>query len=240
MILGADKARLSKRHGATSVIAYKDMGYLPEAVVNYLARLGWSHGDQEIFSAKELIEKFSLDSVGKSSGVFNPEKLLWLNQHYIKEAPNRRLGELLGGHLETNGITGADPERLPQIVDTLKERAKTLVEMAGGAAFYFKDDITYDEKAAAKFLTPDRAEIFSSLINGFEGAEEFTEEAIEGVFTKLLEALDLKLGKLAQPVRVAVTGTTQSPGIFETLAALGRERTLTRLRNALEFINSKA
>ncbi len=240
MILGADKSRLSKRHGATSVMAYKDMGYLPEALVNYLARLGWSHGDQEIFSTEELIEKFSLDSVGKSSGVFNPEKLLWLNQHYIKEAPSARLGELLGGHLEATGVTCADPSRLPQIVGTLKERAKTLVEMAEGAAFYFKEDITYDEKAAAKFLTADRAEIFTSLISGLEGAGDFTEEAVEWVFTKLLEELDLKLGKLAQPVRVAVTGTTQSPGIFETLAALGKETTLKRLRRALEFINSNA
>ncbi|MBI5644080.1 MAG: glutamate--tRNA ligase [Deltaproteobacteria bacterium] len=236
MILGADKARLSKRHGATSVMAYKEMGYLPHALVNYLARLGWSFGDQEIFSMVELVEKFSLENVGKSSGVFNPEKLLWLNQHYIKETPDEELAALLVPFLE--GL-GADPKgdaRLPNIVKTLKERAKTLKEMADGGLFYFKEKIEYDPKAAEKFLTPENTGLFASLIGKLEPIETFTHKALEDAFNLILEEQGLKLGKLAQPVRVALTGGTVSPGIFEMMEAMGKEMAVKRLKDALGFM----
>ena len=232
MILGSDKTRLSKRHGATSVMAYKEMGILPHALINYLARLGWSHGDQEIFSIEELIEKFSLESVGKSSGVFNPEKLIWLNQHYIKESKPEELAPLLVPFLEEMGLSPAGDERLAMIVKTLQERAKTIREMAEGAAFYFRETIEYDPKAAEKFLTADSAPLFDSLAERLTALEGFSEAEIEKVFNSIMEETGLKLGKIAQPVRVALTGTTISPGIFETMEALGKEATLGRLKAA--------
>ncbi|MDY6848189.1 MAG: glutamate--tRNA ligase [Thermodesulfobacteriota bacterium] len=230
MILGEDKTRLSKRHGATSVMAYKEMGYLPEALVNYLVRLGWSHGDQEIFSMQELIEKFSLEQVGKAAGVFNPGKLLWLNEHYIKTGDPARLGELLRPFLEAKGLSPENGPALPEVVTTLRDRAKTLVEMADGAAFYYKREIEFDGKAVAKFLTEDKIPVFKSLIAGLEKASDWNHDCIEAVFNKVMKDYDLKLGKVAQPVRVALTGGTTSPSIFEVIQVLGRETTLRRLK----------
>lgn len=240
MILGSDRTRLSKRHGATSVMAYKEMGYLPHALVNYLARLGWSHGDQEIFSLDELIEKFTLEVVGKSSGVFNPEKLLWLNQHYIKEAAPEELAGPLVTILETMGVKAAGDPRLPAIIKTLQERAGTLEEMAKAGLFYFKEEIGYDKKAAAKFLTAERAEIFETIAAKLALLEPFTEEKVEEVFKAIVEEKGVKLGKVAQPVRVALTGGSVSPGIFETIAALGPDRTVDRLKDAISYIKSAA
>jgi len=238
MILGQDKTRLSKRHGATSVMAYRDMGILPHALVNYLARLGWSHGDQEIFSLEELIEKFDLENVGKSSGVFNPEKLLWLNQHYIKETDPTELGNLLLPFLEEHDIKAAGDQRLPGIVTTLKERVKTLKEMADGAVFYFKEKIVYDAKAAEKFLVPPSDELFTILIERLSGLDDFTEADIERVFNAVIEEKGIKLGKLAQPVRVALTGGTVSPGIFEMMSAMGKDMALSRLKSAVQYMKS--
>ena len=231
MILGDDKTRLSKRHGATSVMAYKEMGYLPEAMVNYLVRLGWSYGDQEIFSLEDLIEKFSLDNVGRSAGVFNPGKLLWLNEHYIKTGDPARLGKLLGEFIEAKGLDPTTGPPLPEVARTLRERAKTLVEMADGAAFYYTKELEFDGKAVAKFLTEDKVPVFKDLIAGLEPIEEWTHESIEGVFNQVMDAHDLKLGKVAQPVRVALTGGTTSPSIYEVIEVLGRETTLRRLKN---------
>ncbi|MFQ5901380.1 MAG: glutamate--tRNA ligase [Thermodesulfobacteriota bacterium] len=239
MILGADKTRLSKRHGATSVMAYKDMGYLPEALVNYLVRLGWSYKDQEIFAKEELIEKFTLDNIGKSSGVFNPEKLLWLNSHYLKEKDSNDTVKLLLPFLEAIGYKASGDDRLPMIVDTVKERAGTLVEMADISAFYFKEEIEYEEKAAGKFLKADKADLFKLLIERLEEAAPFTQEGIDRVFHEIMDKMEVKLGKIAQPVRVAMTGGTVSPGIFETLEALGKERVIDRLKKALDHIKDK-
>ncbi len=230
MILGEDKTRLSKRHGATSVMAYREMGYLPEALVNYLVRLGWSHGDQEIFSMQELIEKFSLEQVGKAAGVFNPGKLLWLNEHYIKTGDPARLGELLRPFLEAKGLSPEGGPALPEVVTTLRDRAKTLVEMADGAAFYYKKELEFDGKAVAKFLTEDKVPVFKSLIAGLEKASDWNHDSIEAVFNKVMKDYELKLGKVAQPVRVALTGGTTSPSIFEVIQVLGRETTLRRLK----------
>ena len=236
MILGSDKTRLSKRHGASSVLAYKEMGYLPGALINYLARLGWSHGDQEIFSLEELIEKFTLDHVGKSSGVFNPEKLKWLNQQYIKNSPAGELAEPLIGHLKELGVETEPGVRLEAIIDTLKERSETLKDMAEGALFYFVDEFTYDEKAAGKFLKPEKVDILASLAARLEKISDLNTEIVESIFINIMAEHDLKLGKVAQPVRVALTGGTVSPGIFETVAALGKEKTLKRLQKALDYI----
>ncbi len=234
MILGADKARLSKRHGATSVTAYRDMGILPEALINYLARLGWSHGDQEIFTINELKELFSMEHVGKSSGVFNPEKLTWLNQHYIKESAPERLAELLVPMLKSSGIETSVDERLIKIVLTLKERSKTIVEMAEGAVFFFTESVEYNEKARKKFLTPENAPIFTTLGEKLSALTEFTEGSIESVFSELMEEKGLKHGAIAQPVRVSLTGGTKSPGIFETIEAMDLEMTKRRLGAAAE------
>lgn len=239
LILGLDKSRLSKRHGATSVTAYRDMGYFPEALVNYLVRLGWSHGDQEIFSRDELIEKFSLDAVGKSAGVFNPEKLLWLNFHYLKNRPLTQLADDVLPFIEARGYPRPQSAvRLAKMIGTLKERAKTLVELVESAHFYLSDEVQFEEKAAKKFLTPEISGPLRELIQKLTALSDFNELAIEQAFTAVLRENAMSLGKLAQPVRVALTGTAVSPGIYEVIASLERERTIRRLNRALEYIRN--
>ncbi len=237
LILGTDKARLSKRHGATSVTAYRDMGYLPEAVVNYLVRLGWSHGDQEIFSRAELIEKFSLESVGKSAGVFNPEKFLWLNSHYLKLKSLAQLADDVMPFIAAKGYpVPRDKPWLEKMVATLRERAKTLAELVESAHYYLTENISLDEKAAQKFLTPEVAEPLKSLIGRLSTLNDFNEAGIEQEFTATLQEQGIPMGKLAQPVRVALTGSTMSPGIHDVIAVLGKDRTLKRLQSALHYI----
>ncbi len=238
MILGADKKRLSKRHGATSVMAYRDMGYLPEALVNYLVRLGWSSGDEEIFSMAELIEKFSLENVGRAAGVFNPDKLLWLNAHYIKSGDPQRLGELLQPFLEEKGINLEKGPAIEAVVSSLQERSTTLAEMAAGAAFYYADTIVYEEKARKKFLTADRAELFALLEDKLTACSNFDEPNLEQAFAEIMQQTGLKFGKIAQPLRVALTGGTASPSIYEVLQVLGRQPVLQRLAQAREALSA--
>ncbi len=233
MILGADKTRLSKRHGATSVMAYKEMGYLPQALVNYLARLGWSHGDQEIFSLTELRELFGLAHVGRSAGVFNPEKLNWLNSHYIKETPLSELGELVWPYLAAKGYTRPTPEILEKIMVTVRERGKTLMELAEKAEFYFQDPPPLDPKAAAKVLTPDNMNLLREMKDVLK--EPLTAQGFEDLLRRLAEEKQVKLGAVAQPLRVALTGQTASPGLFEILDILGPARTLARVDAALAW-----
>ncbi|MBI5582647.1 MAG: glutamate--tRNA ligase [Deltaproteobacteria bacterium] len=236
MILGSDKTKLSKRHGAVSVLAYREMGFLPEALLNYLVRLGWAHGDEEIFSREEMIAKFSLDQVGKSAGVFNQEKLLWLNAHYLKESANERLAELLPPFLEQRGFPVADPGYLAKIAGTLKARSKTLVEMAEAAEFYLQEELTYQAEAAAKFLTADTVPVLEQLVSMLKGLAVWDLSELESVFEELIGRTGLKMKQVAQPIRVALTGKKASPGLFEVMEALGKEKTLGRLRQALEFI----
>ena len=238
MILGTDKKRLSKRHGATSVLEYKKLGYLPEALINYLVRLGWSRGDQEIFTREEIVRHFTLESLNRSAAVFNPEKLLWLNQEYIKGAEGGRLLGLLEEKLRERGL---DPEALPRearlgVVDELRSRSRTLEEMAGGARFFFAPAVEIDPKAAEKFLRPEIAGPMARLRAALAGASPFSKEAVRAAFEGVLAAEGLAIGKLAQPVRVAVTGGTVSPGIHETLSLLGKERALARIDAALARI----
>jgi glutamyl-tRNA synthetase len=243
MILGSDKGRLSKRHGATSVLAYRDMGYLPEALLNYLARLGWAHGDQEIFSKEELVEQFSLSELNRAAAIFNPDKLLWLNAHYLRVLPSERLIDELLPHLTREGIVKSPDEvdraYLARAIDSVRERSKTLVEMAKWLRFYFTDHIIYEDKAAAKFLTAETAPLLSQLVEGLERLPTFDEASIEQVFQRLMAAEGVQLGALAQPARVALTGGTVSPGIHEVMAILGRERVLSRLQRGLECISSR-
>lgn len=237
MILGADKTRLSKRHGATSVIAYKEMGYLPEAMVNYLVRLGWSHGDQEVFTREELIEKFSLENVGKSAAVFNMEKLLWLNGLYIRQEDPQKLVPLLLPFLEKKGLAPRSEPWLIEVIQTLKERAKTLVEMADMAEFYFRSDFEYEAKATQKHLQPKIKEPLEMLMAKLEAAPSFDEKGLEEIFKEIVASKGLKLGELAQAVRVALTGKSVSPGIYEIIKILGRDETLKRLAQALKKVS---
>ena len=232
MILGADKQRLSKRHGAVSVLQYRDDGYLPGALVNYLVRLGWSHGDQEIFSLQELIEKFDWEHVGDTAGVFNPEKLLWLNQQWIKATPVPELARHVAPLLAQRGVQ-VDSERLARVLPPIVERAKTLVDMAEQARTFFEKGVRFDEAAAKKNLTPDTRPL---LVEARELVARRIGEgphALEQAFRELATQRGLGLGKLAQPVRVAVTGTTVSPPLFETLVLLGRDEALARIDAAL-------
>ncbi|WP_243373925.1 glutamate--tRNA ligase [Geotalea sp. SG265] len=239
MILGADKTRLSKRHGATSVMAYRDMGFLPEALVNYLVRLGWSHGDEEIFSKEDLIEKFNIEQVGRSAGVFNPDKLLWLNAHYIKTGDAVRLSELLKPFMAEKGIDAGTGPDLVQVVKTLQERARTLVEMAEGAVFYYQRDFAYEEKAVDKFLTADTPSLYRLLIEKLSSLASFDHDGIESIFKGICEEKGLKLGQVAQPARIALCGGTAAPGIYEVMAVLGKEETCLRLERAAAFVEKK-
>jgi glutamyl-tRNA synthetase len=238
MILGADKARLSKRHGATSVMAYRDMGYLPEAMVNYLVRLGWSHGDEEIFSMQDLIEKFSIEAVGRSAGVFNPEKLLWLNAHYIKTGNPHRLASLLLPFLGERGVDVSKGPDLCSVIKTLQERSRTMLEMASGAEFYYRSDFAYDLQAAGKFLKPEIIPLYEAVHDRLEALGNFSHQGIEEVFKNICEEKGIKMGQLGPPVRIALCGGTVSPSIFEVIEVLGSKETVTRIKRAIDYINT--
>ncbi len=241
MILGPDKTRLSKRHGATSVMAYQEMGYLPEALVNYLVRLGWSYGDQEIFSLDELVRYFSLESVGRSAAVFNPEKLLWLNQHYIKEGDADRLTDLLCPFLKDLPGPASDKDLVKKVVGDLKTRSKTLVEMAETGAFYFKDRVEYDSAAFENILKVWPAADAMTTITAIQSLPEkdFTKDGIETLLKNTATKQGKKLRDIIQPIRVALTGKTVSPGIDQVMITLGREKVIARIKSAMEFIKSE-
>ena len=242
MILGSDKARLSKRHGATSVLAYQEMGYLPEALVNYLVRLGWSYGDQEIFTIQEMIEKFSLKNVQASAAVFNPEKLQWLNAEYIKQGDPKHIAELLVPFLETHGYDPKGPVQpqggLEAVIPHVRERAKTLVEMADWVLPFISEPVMMDEEAATKFLTPAIAPTLKKFAEGLNALVGLSKEEVDPIIQAVLEEDGLKMGKFAQPLRVALTGRTFSPGIHEVMQLLGKERVLQRITLALSRIGS--
>ncbi len=236
MILGPDRARLSKRHGATSVQAYREAGILPEAMVNYLARLGWSSGDQEIFSRAELVERFDIKAVSSSGAIFDETKLTWLNHEYVKTIDGGRLAALVAPCLAAARLTPpADAARFAAMLDTLRERGKTLAELVEVGRFYFERPRRYDA-AAARLLSIDGARRLALLIEELRTKPDFTSGPLEALYRDLAARLDLKLVDLAQLTRLAVTGRTASPPIFDVLALLGREETLTRLRAAFEAV----
>ncbi|MBA3027886.1 MAG: glutamate--tRNA ligase [Desulfobacteraceae bacterium] len=239
MVLGSDKSRLSKRHGAMSVTAYREMGYLPEAMINYLVRLGWSYGDQEFFTVPDLIEKFSMENIGKSAGVFNPDKLLSLNADHIKAASPKRLSGPLLPFLVKRNCPASEGAFLNKVIETLKPRSKTLEEMAEGALFYYVEDVAYEEAAAKKFLTPDTVLPMTLLAEKLKSLEDFTEKNLEDIFKSVMDETGLKLGKIAQPVRVALTGKTASPGIFEIIEILGKDAVAKRLTKAVAHIEKR-
>jgi glutamyl-tRNA synthetase len=233
LILGQDKKRLSKRHGAASVQAFREAGIIPEALVNYLARLGWSHGDQEIFTRDELVRLFDVKDVASSAAVFDIAKLEWLNQEYLKAMDGARLAELARPFIARAGLeVTLDDRRLAAAMETLRERAKTLVELVEVGRFYFERPKDYDAKATAKFFGAAGAERLARLAERLRALDDFTAPAIEAVYRDLTAALSLKLVDLAQLTRLAVTGRTASPPLFEVLALLGRDETLARLEAA--------
>lgn len=238
MVLGHDKTRLSKRHGAMSVTAYRDMGYHPDAMINFLVRLGWSHGDQEFFTRQELIEKFNLEHIGKAAGVFNPEKLLALNAEHIRAASNEELSVHLIPFLKQKGIDAVPGSYLNGVIQTLKQRSKTFIEMADGAEFYYMEKVEFDKEAAAKFLTPAILDPLKQIAAALESTETFDQPALEKIFTEILEKTGLKFGKIAQPIRVALTGKTVSPGVFEMMEVLGKELVVLRFKDAIRYIES--
>lgn len=235
MILGDDKKKLSKRHAATSVISYRDMGYLPEALLNYLARLGWSHGDQEIFTLMEMITAFGLDHVGKSGAIFDPEKLNWVNQQHMSKLGDAELTHMCVPFFANAGITWQDQDFAIKAVKSERERARTLVQLVEQCRFYFVDDVTFDAEAAAKWLTADGKALLQKIHDRLADLPTFDDATIGAAFKELIAESGLKMVNLAQPCRVALCGCTVSPGIYEVMAILGKEKTLKRLQAALKY-----
>jgi glutamyl-tRNA synthetase len=240
MILGVDGKRLSKRHGAVNVMQYRDEGFLPEALLNYLVRLGWSHGDQEVFSLDEMIQLFDLKDVNKAASTFNPDKLTWLNQHYIKTSDPAHVARHLSWHMGKLGIDPSNGPTLINIVKAYQERAKTLQEMAQASLFFYQDFASYEEKAASKHLTEEALTPLSALHEQLSALAEWRAELIQAAVAQVAETQNLKLAKVAQPLRVAVSGTAVSPPIDMTLELLGREKTLRRIERALDFIRRQS
>ncbi|MBK8817043.1 MAG: glutamate--tRNA ligase [Methylococcaceae bacterium] len=236
MILGSDGARLSKRHGAVSVMQFRDDGYLPEALLNYLVRLGWSHGDQEIFSIAEMIEHFSLLAVNASASAFNMDKLLWLNHHYIMTGDPEHVARHLEWHMAQRQLDLMNGPKLADVVIAQRERCKTLVEMADASVYFYRDFHAYDEKAAKKNLTMEAHAVFTKLYEAFSLLDAWEKEPLHDVVTNTAEQLGLGMGKVGQPLRVALSGSSSSPAIDVTLWLLGKDTTLARIQKAIAYV----
>lgn len=233
MILGEDGARMSKRHGAVGVMQYRDDGYLPEALLNYLVRLGWSHGDQELFTMEELLELFKVEDVSRSPSTFNPEKLLWVNQEKIKALTPAQLLRKSAWHFEQSGVTVPEGEYATAVVALIQERCKTLKDVVAQTHFFFSDVVAYDEAAMKKWLKPGSVDLLSALLAKLNALTEWTAEAIHLSVQAVVDENEVGFAKVAQPVRIAVTGSTMSPSIDQTLALLGEDETILRLTKAL-------
>jgi len=240
MILGPDGAKLSKRHGAVDIREYREQGYLPEAMLNYLVRLGWSHGDQEVFSLDEMIEWFDIADVNQSASVFNPEKLLWLSQQHIMAAPLERIGRELIPHLKSAGLDPANGPDPQDVAEGFRERAETLAHMAASARYCYEDFDVIEPKAAKKNLRPVILEPLKAARDGLAALEEWTREGIAKTIDQLAASLEINMGKLGQPIRVAVTGGPVSPPIDVTVWLIGQERVVRRLDRAIAFIAARA
>jgi glutamyl-tRNA synthetase len=239
MILGDDGARLSKRHGAVSVMSYRDEGYLPEALLNYLVRLGWSHGDQEVFSVDEMIQLFEIEDVNKAASSFNTEKLLWLNQQYIKNSSAEHIAHHLSWHLGQINIDPAHGPDLLKVIELQQDRSKTLVEMANNSRFFYQDVDSYDEKAAKKHLLKSK-DVLEDMLQRLSNIDAWLAEPIHAQIKACATDREVGMGKVAQPIRVALTGNTVSPSIDITLELIGKERTLSAITNAIAWINDHA
>ncbi|WP_105882993.1 glutamate--tRNA ligase, partial [Haemophilus influenzae] len=239
MINGDDGQKLSKRHGAVSVMQYRDDGYLPEALINYLVRLGWGHGDQEIFSREEMINYFELDHVSKSASAFNTEKLQWLNQHYIRELPPEYVAKHLECHYKDQGIDTSNGPALTEIVTMLAERCKTLKEMARSSRYFFEEFETFDEAAAKKHFKGNAAEALAKVKEKLTALSSWDLHSIHEAIEQTAAELEVGMGKVGMPLRVAVTGSGQSPSMDVTLVGIGRDRVLARIQHAIDFIHAQ-
>ncbi|OGT30918.1 MAG: glutamate--tRNA ligase [Gammaproteobacteria bacterium RIFCSPHIGHO2_12_FULL_35_23] len=239
MILGEDGKKLSKRHGSVSVMQYRDEGFLPQAVLNYLVRLGWSHGDQEIFGLAEMIELFDAKNISKSAATFNLSKLLWINQHYLKTLPIEELLKQLSYHIHQQKLDISRGPDFAKVVNVLKDRVKTLSELVSSSRCFY-ENIVLGGEAAQKNLKPGAIEALTRIKTGFERITDWNEESLHNVLTATAEILDLKMGKVAQPVRIAVTGSLASPPLGITLELIGKERVLQRLEQALLYCQAAA
>jgi glutamyl-tRNA synthetase len=240
MILGSDGAKLSKRHGALGVMEYRSMGFMPEALLNYLVRLGWSHGDQELFTRQEMIEKFDFDHVSASPARFDMEKAYWVNHQYLKITEPALVAPEFDWHLRRIGVDPAQGPELTAVIEQQRERCRTLVEMAEKSKFFYAELDGYNEKDAAKHLTADGAAVLEELVAALEALPEWTAPALHAAVNGYAESKGLGLGKVAQPIRVAVVGMAISPPIDQTLFLLGRERTLARLKAAASYACNKS
>jgi glutamyl-tRNA synthetase len=236
MILGSDGAKLSKRHGAVSVLQYQEEGYLPEALLNYLVRLGWSHGDQEVFTREEMIAAFDIKQVNKAASAFNADKLLWLNQQHLMRAPLIVLVPVLQAQLAVLGVDTADQKLLEGVINAQRERARTLKDMAHNSLFFFRDFETFDEQAARKHLTAEAVPLLQALAAGLGALTDWNAGAIHAVIDAVAQRHGVSLGKVAQPLRVAITGGAVSPPIDITAALLGADTVSARIERALRHI----
>jgi len=232
MILGSDGAKLSKRHGALGVMEYRAMGFTPDAILNYLVRLGWSHGDQELFTREEMIAKFDFDHVSAAPARFDMEKAYWVSHQYLKSAPLADIVPEFDWHLRRLGLDPANGPALEDVIVQQRERCRTLLEMAEKSKFFYADIESYNEKDAAKHLAAKAVPVLTALVEGLTTLGDWQAEAIHGVVHATAEKLGLKLGDVAQPIRVAVSGAAISPPIDQTLFLLGRTSTLARLTAA--------
>ncbi len=239
MILGNDGKRMSKRHGAVSVSAYEEQGYLPEALLNYLVRLGWAHGDQEIFSRQEMIALFSLNQVNKSAAAFDIDKLQWLNQQYLKSTPDKSLALILKKTYLEKQINIDSDKQLEEVVSLQKERVKTINELASSSEFFFTDFESYDEKSAKKHLKQSSIAILQTMHDKFSQLDAWNSEHIHACIQEYSQQSELKLGKIAPPLRVAVCGSASSPSIDITLELVGKQTTLTRIKKAIDYIQAQ-
>lgn len=237
MILGTDGSRLSKRHGAVSVLEYRDAGFLPQALLNYLVRLGWSHGDQELFTVDEMIEHFSLEGVNDSAASFDSDKCLWVNQHWLKHASPELVSDAVKPFLEALSFDIDNGPSLNDLVEVQRERARTLVELAEKSRFVYEEPETYEPKAVKKHFRDGVSTVLEALSDKLGSVEHWDNDSTQNVVEGVAEELELKLGAVAQPLRVAVTGTAASPGIGQTLVLLGREKTLRRLLRANDYVS---
>lgn len=238
MILGDDGAKLSKRHGAVSVMQYREDGYLPEALVNYLVRLGWAHGDQEIFSVEEMVEFFKPDDINKSASSFNTKKLDWLNAHYMKTLPASEVAAELVWHLKRLGLDPAQGPDPQLVVRCYAERTHTLKEMAAKAACYYQDIAGYDPAGVKKWIKEGSVEVLKQALSCLEAAESWEAQPLDEILSALAGRLEIGMGKVGQPLRIALTGSAMSPGIGDTLVLCGRERALDRIAKAISHFSA--
>ena len=240
MILGDDGAKLSKRHGAVSVMQYRDEGYLPNALNNYLVRLGWSHGDQEIFSQQEMIDLFSLENISKSASAFNTEKLLWLNNHYIKTSEPEYVAKYLKWHTDQQGFSTENGPLINEVITLVGERCNTLIELAKQIRYFYEDFTQFEAGAAKKHLRGVAKQPLMLALEKVESLSDWTDESIkQNVIMAVCEELEIGMGKIGMPLRVAVTGGGQSPSVDSVMRLLGKERVISRIKMALRFIEER-